>query len=70
MSECFNGLSTINIELSSRCDKACWMCGRRKVDSGKYPGLKIEIFHLDLLGLLSFQFGFYITKHFFRMQHI
>ena len=26
------GLSTINIELTSRCNKACWMCGRRKRD--------------------------------------
>ncbi len=27
-----NGLSTINIELTSRCNKDCWMCGRRKAD--------------------------------------
>ena len=27
-----NGLGTINIELTSRCNKNCWMCGRRKVD--------------------------------------
>jgi hypothetical protein len=26
------GLSTINIELSSRCNKSCWICGRRKRD--------------------------------------
>lgn len=25
-----NGLVQINVELSSRCNKACWMCGRRK----------------------------------------
>lgn len=25
-----HGLSTVNIELTSRCNKACWMCGRRK----------------------------------------
>ena len=27
-----NGLSTINIELTSRCNKTCWMCGRRKME--------------------------------------
>ena len=27
-----NGLSSINIELTSRCNKNCWMCGRRKVE--------------------------------------
>jgi radical SAM protein with 4Fe4S-binding SPASM domain len=29
---CFNGLSVVNIELTSRCNKACWMCGRRKIE--------------------------------------
>ena len=24
------GLSTVNVELTSRCNKACWFCGRRK----------------------------------------
>jgi len=43
-----NGLSTINIELTSRCNKACWMCGRRKVDrdSGKaveYGDMPVEM---------------------------
>jgi len=32
----FNGLGYINIELSSRCNKNCWMCGRRKIDRD-YP---------------------------------
>lgn len=27
-----NGLSVINIELTSRCNKNCWMCGRRKLE--------------------------------------
>jgi len=26
----FNGLGQINVEISSRCNKNCWMCGRRK----------------------------------------
>ena len=34
-----NGLTTVNIELTSRCNKTCWMCGRRKVDTD-YPHLK------------------------------
>ena len=32
MSGCMNGLSTVNIELTTRCSKSCWMCGRRKVE--------------------------------------
>lgn len=27
------GVSTINIELTSRCNKECWMCGRRKLEA-------------------------------------
>ncbi len=34
----FNGLSTVNIELTSRCNKNCWMCGRRKIER-EYPEL-------------------------------
>ncbi len=30
--------STINIELTNRCNKNCWMCGRRKVER-EYPKL-------------------------------
>jgi len=33
-----NGLSTVNIELTSRCCKSCWMCGRRKLEKN-YPEL-------------------------------
>ncbi len=40
-----NGLTNVNIELSSRCDKGdgtpgsgCWMCGRRKIERD-YPEL-------------------------------
>jgi len=36
-----NGLSTINIELTSRCNKSCWMCGRRTIDRD-YPGIKMN----------------------------
>jgi len=36
-----NGLSIINIELTSRCNKNCWMCGRRKVDR-EFPELALD----------------------------
>ena len=32
------GLSSINIELSSRCNARCWCCGRRKIERD-YPEL-------------------------------
>lgn len=41
-----NGLATINIELTSRCNKACWMCGRRKVDR-EYPDLALDYGDMD-----------------------
>lgn len=34
----FNGLSVVNVELSSRCQKACYVCGRRKIERD-YPQL-------------------------------
>ncbi len=33
-----NGLSTINVELTSRCQKKCHMCGRRAIEK-EYPHL-------------------------------
>ena len=33
-----DGLTTVNIELTSRCNKNCWMCGRRKQEK-EYPEL-------------------------------
>jgi radical SAM protein with 4Fe4S-binding SPASM domain len=32
MKKRFDGLTTVNVELTSRCNKNCWMCGRRKID--------------------------------------
>jgi MoaA/NifB/PqqE/SkfB family radical SAM enzyme len=40
------GLSVINIELTSRCNKNCWMCGRRKVDRD-YPELALDYGDMD-----------------------
>lgn len=41
MDQCFNGLTTVNVELTSRCNKNCWMCGRRKIDKD-YPEIKMN----------------------------
>jgi len=40
------GLGCINIELTSRCNKKCWMCGRRKVDKD-YPQLALHYGDMD-----------------------
>ncbi len=41
-----NGLSVINIELTSKCNKSCWMCGRRKIERD-YPELKLAYGNMD-----------------------
>ena len=41
-----NGLSTVNIELTSRCNKQCWMCGRRKIDN-EYPEIAMNYGDMD-----------------------
>jgi len=46
MSTCFNNLTTVNVELTSRCNKNCWMCGRRKVDRD-YPELALKYGDMD-----------------------
>ncbi len=46
MNRCFNGLTTVNVELTSRCNKNCWMCGRRKVDD-EYPDLALKYGDMD-----------------------
>jgi len=42
-----NGLTTVNIELTSMCNKSCHMCGRRKIDRD-YPEIKLKYGHMDL----------------------
>lgn len=32
------GLTTVNIELTNRCNKSCWMCGRRRMEK-EHPDL-------------------------------
>ena len=41
-----NGLSIINIELSSMCQKKCYICGRRKMDKD-YPEIKMNYGFMD-----------------------
>lgn len=41
-----HGLTNINVELTSRCNKSCWMCGRRKVERD-YPELTLEYGDMD-----------------------
>lgn len=41
MNKFFNGLTTVNVELTSRCNKNCWMCGRRKIDR-EYPEIAMK----------------------------
>jgi len=42
----FAGLTTINVELTSRCNKSCWMCGRRRVEN-EYPQLALAYGDMD-----------------------
>ena len=49
-----NGLSTIHLELTSRCNKSCWMCGRRKIERD-YP-------HLAEWGDMNWALFKYIAK--------
>ena len=41
-----NGLLVVNLELTSRCNKNCWMCGRRKIDMD-YPEIKMNYGDMD-----------------------
>lgn len=41
-----DGLANINVELTSRCNKNCWMCGRRKVERD-YPELPLKYGDID-----------------------
>lgn len=56
MTRCFNGLTTVNIELTSRCNKDCWMCGRRKIER-EYPliAIKYDAISFKLLASIAKQ---------------
>lgn len=61
------GLGTINIELTSRCNKNCWMCGRRKVDR-EYPELALDYGDIEfsLLEKIALQLPSGIVVQFHR----
>lgn len=42
----FNGLTTVNVELTNRCNKSCWMCGRRKIERD-FPELALKYADMD-----------------------
>ncbi|MCX5805032.1 MAG: radical SAM/SPASM domain-containing protein [Proteobacteria bacterium] len=46
MAKYFNGLYCIHLELTSRCNKDCWMCGRRKIDR-EYPEIAMNYGEMD-----------------------
>ena len=46
MNQYFNGLYCIHLELTSRCNKNCWMCGRRKIDR-EYPEIAMNYGDMD-----------------------
>ena len=42
----FDGLTTVNVELTNRCNKSCWMCGRRRVERD-FPELALKYADMD-----------------------
>jgi hypothetical protein len=46
MSDHFDGLYCVHLELTRVCNKECWMCGRRKVDRD-YPEIAMNYGHMD-----------------------
>ena len=42
----FSSLATVNVELTSRCNKVCSMCGRRKIERD-YPKLTLKYGDMD-----------------------
>jgi MoaA/NifB/PqqE/SkfB family radical SAM enzyme len=47
MSTDLYGLTTVNVELTSRCNKKCWMCGRRRIDR-EFPEIAMNYGDMDL----------------------
>jgi MoaA/NifB/PqqE/SkfB family radical SAM enzyme len=46
MSTDLYGLTTVNLELTSRCNKDCWMCGRRRIDR-EFPEIALQYGDMD-----------------------
>lgn len=62
--ENFDGLTTVNVELSSRCQKKCFMCGRRKLEKD-FPELTDwGDMEFDLVKRIAFQLPSNIVTQF------
>lgn len=48
----FNGLGQVNVEMTSRCNKKCWMCGRREREK-LYGDQNYGDIDFDLLSLIA-----------------
>ncbi len=61
------GLGCVNVELTSRCNKKCWICGRRKVDK-EFPELAFKYgdMDFDLVGKIASQLPPNIVVQFHR----
>jgi MoaA/NifB/PqqE/SkfB family radical SAM enzyme len=46
MSADLSGLTTVNVELTSMCNKNCWMCGRRRIDR-EFPEIAVNYGDMD-----------------------
>jgi len=46
MNHNLSGLTTVNVELTSRCNKNCWMCGRRRIDR-EFPDIALQYGDMD-----------------------
>jgi hypothetical protein len=51
----FGGLTGVNIEASSSCNKQCFCCGRRKVDREMPGAIKYGFMDFELLKIISKQ---------------
>lgn len=49
------GLSFLHLELTSRCNKACWMCGRRKMEMERPELCDWGDMGFDMLRAIAFQ---------------
>lgn len=59
------GLSNVNVDLTSRCNKSCWMCGRRKVEESN-KAVRYGDMDFDLLERIAKQLPDNITVQFHR----
>ena len=59
------GLANVNIELTSRCNKSCWMCGRRKIE-GSDKAIKYGDMDFNLVKKIAEQLPSNIIVQFHR----